>query len=245
MSNTPTGNDFTQIASGWLHCHALKSDGSIVSWGADYDLQVSNTPPGNDFLQITGGGMHSTALKTDGSIVSWGNDLWGQVSNTPTGNDFVKVAGGIVHALAIKFDGSVVSWGNDAFGQVSDTPSGNRVIQIAGGGFHSTAISTREPTLSVSNLAAGQTALVEVANATPNNYSHFAWSIHGGGPISTPFGDAMLTPPYHLKLLSTDSTGYASYTANIPPAAAGITVWCHGTDVGTQSMLNALMLVIQ
>ena len=101
------------------------------------------------------------------------------------------------------------------------------------------------PTLSVSNLVAGQAALVEVRNATPNNRSHFAWSIHGGGPISTPFGDALLTPPYQLRLLQTDANGYASYTANVPVLAAGITVWCHGTDVGTQSMLNALMLVVQ
>ena len=101
------------------------------------------------------------------------------------------------------------------------------------------------PTLSVSNLIAGQAVLVEVTNATPNNFSHFAWSVHGGGPITTPWGDAMVPPPYHLKLLSTDSTGYASFSANIPLHAAGVTVWCHGTDVGTQSMLNALMLVIQ
>jgi len=82
-------------------------------------------------------------------------------------------------------------------------------------------------------------------NATPSNFSHFAWSIHGGGPTPTPWGDAMVTRPYNLTLLPTDVNGYASHTANIPPAAAGITVWCHGTDVGTQSMLNALMLVIQ
>jgi hypothetical protein len=101
------------------------------------------------------------------------------------------------------------------------------------------------PTISVSNLVAGQTALGEVTNATPNNFSHFAWSIHGGGPTQTSWGDAMVTVPYHLTLLSTDATGYGSFTVNVPASAAGLTVWCHGTDVGTQSMLNALMLVIQ
>ena len=101
------------------------------------------------------------------------------------------------------------------------------------------------PKISVSNLVAGQQALVEVTNATPNNFSHFAWSIRGGGPTSTPWGDAMVTPPYNPTLLSTDANGYASYTANIPASAAGITVWFHGTDVGTKSMLNALMMVIQ
>jgi hypothetical protein len=100
-------------------------------------------------------------------------------------------------------------------------------------------------TLAVTNLIAGQAALVEITNATPNNFSHFAWSVHGGGPTPTPWGDAMVTRPYNLTLLPTDVNGYASYTANIPTSAAGVTVWCHGTDVGTQSMLNALMLVIQ
>ena len=55
----------------------------------------------------------------------------------------------------------------------------------------------------------------------------------------------MVTPPYDLTYLATDANGYASYSANIPATAAGLTVWMHGTNVGTQSMLNALMMVIQ
>lgn len=101
------------------------------------------------------------------------------------------------------------------------------------------------PTLSVTNLTAGQMAMVEVTNATPNNQCHFAWSIHGGGPTPTPWGDAMVTQPYNLTLMSTDATGYAYHTANVPITAAGVTVWCHGTDVGTQSMLNPLVMVVQ
>jgi hypothetical protein len=101
------------------------------------------------------------------------------------------------------------------------------------------------PTLTVTNLTAGQQAMVEITNATPNNQCHFAWSIHGGGPTSTPFGDAMVTPPYTVNLLSTDGSGYAYHTANVPIAAAGVTVWLHGTDVGTASMLNPLVMVIQ
>jgi parallel beta-helix repeat protein/predicted outer membrane repeat protein len=103
----------------------------------------------------------------------------------------------------------------------------------------------RSPILSVNNLVAGQQALVEVHHATPNRYSHFAWSLHGGGPTFTPWGDAMVTAPFHVKIMPTDATGYASYIADVPVSAAGLTVWCHGTDAGTQSMLNALMLVIQ
>ena len=100
-------------------------------------------------------------------------------------------------------------------------------------------------TISVSNLVAGQQALVEVHHATPNRYSHFAWSLRGGGPTFTPWGDAMVTAPFHVKIMPTDATGHASYIADVPVSAAGLTVWCHGTDAGTQSMLNALTLVIQ
>jgi hypothetical protein len=196
-------------------------------------------------VQIDGGGLHSIALRTNGSIVSWGSDAHGQVSGTPTGTDFVQVSGGYYHSLALKSDGSIVSWGRNNYRQIIDTPNGSNFTQIAGGNYQSFSLKVNNANLSVTNLVAGQAALVEVTDATPNNYSHFAWSIHGGGPISTPFGDAMITPPYHLNLLQTDANGYASYTANIPLHAAGVTVWCHGTDVGTQSMLNALMLVIQ
>ncbi|MCH2102332.1 MAG: right-handed parallel beta-helix repeat-containing protein [Planctomycetes bacterium] len=101
------------------------------------------------------------------------------------------------------------------------------------------------PTLSASGLIAGQRALVEITNATPNNKAHVAWSVRGGGPTPTPWGDAMLTPPYQVVLLSTDSAGYASYSSFIPASASGITVWLHGTDVGTQSMLNAFSTVIR
>lgn len=101
------------------------------------------------------------------------------------------------------------------------------------------------PVLRVTNLIAGQTALIEVVNATPNNFSHFVWSIRGGGPTWTPWGDAMVTAPYHRRLLQTDATGYAFDSSTIPASAAGLAVWCHGTDIGTQSMLNPLMFVIQ
>ncbi|MCH2116084.1 MAG: PEP-CTERM sorting domain-containing protein, partial [Pirellulales bacterium] len=77
-----------------------KSDGSIISWGEDWEGQVSNTPSGTDFTAIAGGEYHSLALKSDGSIVSWGRDNYNQVTNTPTGTGFTHIAGGGYHSLA-------------------------------------------------------------------------------------------------------------------------------------------------
>ena len=109
-------------------------------------------------------------------------------------------------------------------------------------GFH---FSVPPAILEVSNLIAGQTALVEISHATPNNLAHFAWSVYGSGPVSTPLGDAMVSPPFNLVLLQTDANGYASMTPTIPAWTSGIPVWCHGSDYGALALLNPLALVIQ
>ena len=34
--DVPVGNDFVEIAAGWSHNLALKSDGSLVAWGQNW-----------------------------------------------------------------------------------------------------------------------------------------------------------------------------------------------------------------
>ena len=131
---TPTGNDFVAISGGDYHNLALKSDGSITSWGHDgyneYGL-VSDTPTGNTFAGIASGRLHNLALKQDGMMVAWGSDYYGQVSNAPTGNGLVHIGAGAYHSLALKSDGSLVSWGHNDHSQVSNTPTTNDFGGIA------------------------------------------------------------------------------------------------------------------
>lgn len=115
------------IACGFEHSVALKSDGSLVSWGDDSNGQVSGTPTGTEFSAVATGGWHSVAFKSDGSLVSWGEDGCGQVSGTPTGAEFGAVATGHNHSVALTSDGSLVSWGSraDNYKRQSNTPTGN------------------------------------------------------------------------------------------------------------------------
>lgn len=88
------------IAAGSRYSLALKSDGSIVNWGYNYNGE--NTPPnGNDYVTIAAGGWQSLALKTNGSIVSWPER---PLYSTPTGNNFIAIAVGLNHSLALKND---------------------------------------------------------------------------------------------------------------------------------------------
>jgi hypothetical protein len=100
VTNTPSGTGFVQVAGGGRHSLALRSDGSIISWGRDSEAQVTNTPSGTGFVHVAGGFFYSLALRTDGSIVPWGSDAVGQVTNAPSGVGFTQVAAGEFHALA-------------------------------------------------------------------------------------------------------------------------------------------------
>lgn len=146
LSNVVVGNDFVEIAGTAHNFHALRADGSIVSWGIDpsqisfYDgSQVTNTPTGTGFTQVAGGAYHSLALRADGSIVSWGMDTVGQILETPTGTGFTQISAGTVHSLALRADGSIVSWGIDG-SVIDDTPAGTGFTQIDGGHLISVAL---------------------------------------------------------------------------------------------------------
>ena len=140
------------VAAGGYHSLALKSDCSIVNWGAGtedlgkyphYGQAIS--PDGNNFVAIAACGDHSLALKSDGSIAAWGRNHFGQCNVPWPNTDFIAIGAGFLHSLALKSDGSIVAWGvsNGGYldhGQVTDTPDGNGFVAIAAGGQHSLAL---------------------------------------------------------------------------------------------------------
>ena len=128
----------SQIAAGASHNVALKSDGTVWTWGANGSGQLGNGSTLDSpipvqvntlsgITMVAAGGVHSVALKSDGTLWTWGYNGAGELGNGTTTNSSTPVqvltgvkviAAGFFHTAAVKNDGSVWTWGNNSSGQL-------------------------------------------------------------------------------------------------------------------------------
>jgi hypothetical protein len=101
------------------------------------------------------------------------------------------------------------------------------------------------PNMAITGLTAGNVATISVSNCTAGGLVRTGYSLVGGGPTSTPFGDLLLSPPYsELPGIVADAAGSGSLAAPVPPGTTGVAVWLHGLDLGSLTFLNGLAEVI-
>ena len=128
------GNDWKQVSSGGYHTAAIKTDGSLWTWGRNNQGQLGtnnttsrSTPVttfagGTNWKQVDCGRDHTAAIKTDGTLWTLGRNHRGQLGDNTTTNRNIPVttfAGGnnwkqvsaFEHTTAIKTDGSLWTWG--------------------------------------------------------------------------------------------------------------------------------------
>ncbi len=119
---------YVAISGGDNHCLALKTDGSIDTWGNN-KWGKAEPPEGNDYVAIAAGKNHSVALRKDGTIVQWGYNNYGKIT-PPEGRDFIAIAAGKNHSMAWRADNSVVLWG-DQYNANIKQGKGEDLIKIA------------------------------------------------------------------------------------------------------------------
>ena len=112
---------------------ALKSDGSVITWGGlngqvfgNNSSSVANSI-NSGVIDISSNQRAFAALKSDGSVITWGDSFYGGNSSSVASSinsGVIKIFPGARGAFAaLKSNGSLVTWGNSDYGGDSSSVS--------------------------------------------------------------------------------------------------------------------------
>jgi alpha-tubulin suppressor-like RCC1 family protein len=170
------GTNWKQVSAGDAHTAAIKTDGTLWSWGQGSNGKLGNnatvntlTPVttfagGTNWKQVSCGSNHTVATKTDGTLWVWGLNSFGRLGNsqvnnrsTPVttfagGNNWKQVSAGDAHTAAIKTDGTLWVWGYGVNGQLGNAATVNvltPITTILGGNDWKETSAQRNQTMAV------------------------------------------------------------------------------------------------
>lgn len=168
---------------------ALKSDGSVLTWGNTLNGGDSSAVSANlsdNVTSIFSTGSAFAALKNDGSVYAWGNtssggDLSGNSANLSSG--VVSVSSNYFSFAALKSSGDVIAWGNSTHG--GSSPAVTDAQSLFSNKYAYTAIRTDGSLYSWGNVNYGGT--------TPPTSAHPAISVYNTeGAFAVKFSDGSL-----------------------------------------------------
>ena len=154
------GTTWCRISSRYQHSAAIKTDGTLWTWGNNAcgrlgdSTVVNRSSPGTTvgggttWCAVNTGFYHTAAMKTDGTAWTWGLNSVGQLGTGAVVNRSspgTTVGGGTNWRLinaggnitqAIKTDGTTWTWGCNGFGQLGDGTAVNKSspVTLTGGG---------------------------------------------------------------------------------------------------------------
>lgn len=186
------GKTVVAVSADYRHNVALCSDGTVATWGYNYNGQLGNNSftdswvpvavtvtgvlSGKTVVAVSAGGYHSLALCSDGTVATWG-DLSNRNSSAqvkavgvPVGKNVVAVSAGTYHNLALCSDGTVAAWGHNYYGQLGNNSTTNSDVLVA---------------VSVTSVLAGKTAV-----AVSAGYRHSVALLSDGTVATWGYNDA-------------------------------------------------------
>jgi len=158
-NQTSSLTPWSSISAGRFHNLAIKTDGTMWSWGLNqYSwfgiLGLGDTTDRSSPVQIGAlttwlsisagaGSYHNLAIKTDGTMWTWGRNHYGQLGQGNTTDrsspvqigaltTWSKISAGGYHSMVIKTDGTLWSWGRNGSGNLGlgDTTDRSSPVQI-------------------------------------------------------------------------------------------------------------------
>jgi alpha-tubulin suppressor-like RCC1 family protein len=233
------GTNWKQVASGDALTAAVKTDGTLWTWGSNEDGQLgdntrtSRSSPvqtiasGYNWKQVSCGYRRIGAVKTDGTLWMWGSNSSGAlgygaftgprsspVQTVSGGNNWKQVDLGILTTAAVKTDGSLWTWGYNFYGQLGDgtTTSKSSPVQTVAGGTNWKQVTTNEGNLS------GTTAGI---------YFYDAGNLYpGGGGGGGEFSATISSNEANLSLATwAEANGWDGSSAATITIGSGVYIW--------------------
>ena len=232
------GSSWKQVSGGGSHCAAIKTDGTLWTWGnggnaqlgtnavTDKSTPVTTFAGGNNWKQVSAANLHTSAIKTDGTLWTWGSGDSGRLGNAVTtnvstpvttfagGTNWKQVSAGGFHCAAIKTDGTLWTWGDNTAGRLGNasttnvsTPvttfaGGSSWKQVSSGGYHMAAIKTDGTLWTWGNgtlAQLGNNSATSVSTPVTTFAGGSNWKQVSGGGSHTAAVTAGINPEYPLS----------------------------------------------
>ena len=196
-------SDWCQVAAGGSHSAAVRTNGTLWSWGTNSSNQLGDSTYNErsspvsvvggftDWCQVALGDSNGAAVRSNGTIWGWGYNTQGQLGdNTIVGKlSPVSVIGGFTdwcsislagHSIALRQNGTIWAWGQNSSGQLGNSGTTNVSSPVSViGGFTDWCQVT----------AGGQHSL-----AIRTNSSLYAWGQNCFGQLGTNNTTSSLSP---------------------------------------------------
>lgn len=139
--------DWASVASGGWHTVAIKTTGTLWTWGRNHFGQLGhgtisghNSTPAQvgtdgDWSRAGSSDFHTVAIKISGTLWAWGANTYGQLGDGTTdsnstpeqiGTDsWLSVSASDYHTVAIRADDTLWAWGWNTYGQLGDGLTAN------------------------------------------------------------------------------------------------------------------------
>jgi alpha-tubulin suppressor-like RCC1 family protein len=189
-----TSSTWTRVSCGYKNTFAIKSNGTLWSWGENVfgNLGLNDTTNRSSPVQVgalslwrlvSSSSVNAAAIQTNGTLWAWGFNASGAIGNNSTINQsspvqvgalsiWTQIAVGDQYMLALQSNGTLWSWGSNIAGQLGLSNTTNRSSPVQVG------------TLSVwTRVSAASGGVGGFSSAIQSDGTLWSWGNNGNGQL--------------------------------------------------------------
>ena len=254
------GSTWTEVAAGTFHTAALRSDGTLWTWGDNSSGQLgdgtflarkvptavlppANAQPNTYWVHVATGYAHTLAIRSDGSLWAWGANNYGQLGDGTTVAKSLPTQVRTALSLANEPRWLQITTSNNhnlgiSTGGVLWAWGRNHLGQLGLGTAPSVQTQPRRVLMSGQNITWEQVSAGEAHTlALTATKSLWAWGINDSGQLGT--GSGITYSPVPLLLATPSGSTAGSYWTRLAAGAlhslalrsdSTLWSWGEGTD---------------